>query len=54
MERYKRGFRDASSCIEDLVLVVSLRIAKQVLVRKEFMNINMNDILFKLGCLYRV
>lgn len=45
-ERDFRIFRGNSSSIVELTSRVSLRIAKWVLVRREFFNSNLNDILF--------
>lgn len=41
-----RIFRGSSCSVSDLVSKVTLRIAKWALVRKEFWNFNLNDILF--------
>lgn len=44
-ERNNRIFKGASS-MQDLISMVFLRVAKWASIRKEFFNINVNDILF--------
>ena len=45
-DRNDRVFRNVSSTSEELVASISLMIANWALVRKEFSNFSLNDILF--------
>lgn len=48
-ERNGRIFRGFSSSVAMLITEVSIRVVKWVLIRKEFENLNMNDILSNWG-----